>query len=44
LLSEENKLLRHALTEPFNEIEVLMEEEALSRIGRGGAEIRNQYA
>ena len=40
------KLLRLALAQPFNEIEVVMGEEAFFQIGRGGgaAEIRSQYA
>ncbi len=38
------KLLRLALAPSFNEIEVVMEEEMSFRMGKGGAEIRNQYA
>jgi len=44
-LSEENKLLRHVLAQPFNEIEVVAGEKVCFRIGGvGAAEIRNQYA
>jgi hypothetical protein len=40
------KLFRLALAQPFDEIEVVMDEKALFQMGRrgGGVEIRNQYA
>jgi hypothetical protein len=42
-LEQKMKLPRLVLAQAFDEIEVAVEEEAL-RIGRVGAEIRNQYA